>query len=293
MQVDLDAEQLLDVSAGGGADFFQHLPALADDHTLVAFALTVNVHININKVLVGTLFKALDHNGDAVGNFIAHKQQGFFAHQLGDQLFFRHIGKGFIVKIVRTLIAVGLQHGKQLVTAGAVLGGNRQHLVKAAELLDLAAAGFQLGQAVEQVYLVDDRHSGTALLQGGHHPQLGIGELPLRLKQHQGHIHVLQAGGGGLGHTGVQLVAGGMDAGGVHQHILHGSLGNDAGDAAAGGLGLLGDDGHLFAHKVVGQAGFAHVGATHQRHKDAAGHFRNRFRHSDFRLSVLSYRNGR
>ena len=40
--------RVCDVGAGGGADFFQHLPALADDHTFVALALAVDVHININ-----------------------------------------------------------------------------------------------------------------------------------------------------------------------------------------------------------------------------------------------------
>ena len=35
--------------------------------------------------------------------------------------------------------------------------------------------------------------------------------FPGRLKQHQGHIHILQAGGGGLGHAGIQPVARLMD----------------------------------------------------------------------------------
>gem|GEM_PF-5731982 len=89
------------------------------------------------------------------------------------------------------------------------------------------------------------------------------------------------------------LGAGSVDAGGVHQHILHGALGDDAGNAAAGRLGLFGHNSDLFAHKVVRQAGFAHVGAAHQRHKDAGRHFRNRFCHSVVCLSLLSWKNGK
>ena len=166
-------------------------------------------------------------------------------------------------------------------------------MVKAAKFLQLLFAGLQRSKAVKQVHLVDDRNGRPALLQRLDHRQLGVGELPCRLKQHHRHIDIFQAGGGGLGHTGVQLVAGRMDAGGIHQHILHRALGDNAGDAAAGRLGLFGHDGDLLAHKVVRQAGFAHIGAAHQRHKDAGRHFRNRFCHSVVCLSLLSWKNGK
>ena len=166
-------------------------------------------------------------------------------------------------------------------------------MVKAAKFLQLLSAGLQRSKAVEQVHLIDNGDGGTALLQRLDHRQLRIGKLPRRLKQHHRHIDILEAGGGGLGHTGVQLVAGRMDAGGIHQHILHRPLGNNAGDAAAGRLGLFGHDCDLFAHKVVGQAGFAHIGAADQRHKYAGGHFRNRFCHSVVCLSLLNWKNGK
>ena len=38
------------------AIFFQHLAALADDHALMALALTVDVHVNVDEILVGALF---------------------------------------------------------------------------------------------------------------------------------------------------------------------------------------------------------------------------------------------
>ena len=254
---------------------------------------TVDVHVNVDEILVGALFKPLDNDGNAVGHLLTQEKQCLLAHKLCDKLLLRHIGEGVIVEIVRALVAVGLEHGKQFIAARTVLSRDRDDVVKAAELLQLLLAGFQRGKVIQQVHLVDNGNGRAALLQRLDHRQLGVGELPCRFKQHHRHIDVLQAGGGGLGHAGVQLVAGGVDAGGVHQHILHGALGDDAGNAAAGRLGLFGHNSDLFAHKVVGQAGFAHIGAADQRHKYAGGHFRNRFCHSVVCLSLLSWKNGK
>ena len=87
----------------------------------MALALAVDVHINVDEVLVRTLLKALDHNGNAVGHLLPQEEQRFLAHQLCHQLLFRHIGEGIIVKVVRAFVAVGLEHGKQILTACAVL----------------------------------------------------------------------------------------------------------------------------------------------------------------------------
>ena len=45
----------------------------------------------------------------------------------------------------------------------------------------------------------------------------------------------------------------------VEQHVLRVAAVHHAVDAVARGLGLVGDDGDLLAHKGVGQAGFADV----------------------------------
>ena len=63
-------------------------------------------------------------------------------------------------------------------------------MIKAAEIFNFLFAGFQRGKIVEQVHLVDDRNGRPALLQGLHHRQLGVGELPCRLKQHHRHIDI-------------------------------------------------------------------------------------------------------
>ena len=87
----------------------------------MALALAVDVHINVDEVLVRALLKALDHNGNAMGHLLPQEEQCFLAHQLCHQLLFRHIGEGIVVKVVRAFIAVGLEHGKQIITARAVL----------------------------------------------------------------------------------------------------------------------------------------------------------------------------
>ena len=45
LQVHAGAQQFLAIHAGGGGNLFQHLAALANDHALMALALTVDVHV--------------------------------------------------------------------------------------------------------------------------------------------------------------------------------------------------------------------------------------------------------
>ena len=53
-----------------------------------------------------------------------------------------------------------------------------------------------------------------------------------------------------------------VDAGCVHKDKLTLPPVFDAANAVAGGLGLIGDDGHLLPHKGVGQGGLAHIGPS-------------------------------
>ena len=53
-----------------------------------------------------------------------------------------------------------------------------------------------------------------------------------------------------------------MEAGRVHKDKLTLPPVFDAANAGAGGLGLIGDDGHLLPHKGVSQGGLAHIGPS-------------------------------
>ena len=54
--------------AAAEAIFFSICAALADDHTLMALSLAVDVHIDVDEILVWALLEALHHHCDAVGN---------------------------------------------------------------------------------------------------------------------------------------------------------------------------------------------------------------------------------
>ena len=92
--------------------------------------------------------------------------------------------------------------------------------------------------------------------------QLRAAHMGDGLHQQQGAVHVGEAGGDDLHHILSQGGFGLVEAGGVQQDILGVLPVHHAVDAVPGGLGLVGDDGDLFAHQGVGQAGFAHVGAA-------------------------------
>ena len=51
-------------------------------------------------------------------------------------------------------------------------------------------------------------------------------------------------------------------AGSIHKHILGILTGQNAADTITGGLGLIGNDGNLFAYQMVGQSGLTNIGTA-------------------------------
>ena len=162
---------------------------------------------------------------------------------------------------------VAAQELEQLLTVPVVPDADGADLVEHAQALQLRLAGFQLRRVLDQVDLIDDRNGGAAPAQRVDQHLLRLIDAGVRLEQHHGHIHVAQRIAGGLVHPLAQLVFCLVDAGRVQQDILQRPPGNDAGDPGAGGLRFGGDNGHLFPHQQVGQAGFAHVGPADDRHE--------------------------
>ena len=78
LQIDPASQKLLAVGPGGAGDLLQHGTAFSDDHSLVAFPLAVDVHIDINQIRAGAFFEALHHDRNAVGNLIPHEKQSLF-----------------------------------------------------------------------------------------------------------------------------------------------------------------------------------------------------------------------
>lgn len=98
LQIDAAAQKLFAVCTGSTGNFFQHCTAFSNDHALVAFALAVDIYINIDQVGARALFEALHHNSNAMGDLVAHEQQGLFTDDLRHKLLFRHIRVGIIIK---------------------------------------------------------------------------------------------------------------------------------------------------------------------------------------------------
>ena len=72
----------------------------------MAFALAVDIYINIDQVGARALFEALHHNSNAMGDLVAHEQQGLFTDDLRHKLLFRHIRVGIIIKIMRAFHSI-------------------------------------------------------------------------------------------------------------------------------------------------------------------------------------------
>ena len=111
-------------------NLFQHGAALADDHALVAFPLTVNVHINVDEIGAGALLEALHDHRDAVRDLIAHEQQGLFTDDLCHQFLLRHIGVGIIIKVMGAFYGVAAQGIEQRFTAVLVADADRVDVIE-------------------------------------------------------------------------------------------------------------------------------------------------------------------
>ena len=83
---------------------------LADDDALVAVLFAVNGHIHVDDAVVA-LGKLRDLDGRAVRDLLIEAQQQLFAHELGADLLFGHIGD----HIVREQLRSGHSQRRQLV----------------------------------------------------------------------------------------------------------------------------------------------------------------------------------
>jgi hypothetical protein len=143
------------------------------------------------------------------------------------------------------------------------MGGDGDDGVKAVPGLVIGGNHRQQRRRLHGVDLVDAQNAGDLLLPDA------ADEGPLRpphvgdgLHQQKGAVHVAEAGGDHLHHVVPQRGLGPVEARGVQQDELGVPPVHHAVDAVAGGLGLVGDDGHLLPHQGVGEAGLAHIGPS-------------------------------
>ena len=141
----------------------------------------------------------------------------------------------------------------------------------------LPVAGFQFGGlgGIHQVVLVERHmHRCAGVGQQLHDEAVASSRRLAAIHQQQHQIHLADGAARGLHQALSQQVVWLVDAWGVHQHQLGGWRGEDRAQTVACGLGDRGGDGHLLAHQLVEQGGFAHVGPSHQGHKAGSEAFR-------------------
>ena len=205
----------------------------------MAFALAVNVHINVNDAAVRPFLEAFHRHGNSVRHLIVQVQQHFLPNHLADQRLFRHIRIGIVREIVRAFCRIAGQHLKQVLTAFVLAHRNGPHLIKDPQLLQLGCTHRQIRFGFQRIGFIDDCHRRPmAGANVRHQAQFRLVQLAVRLKQHQCHVHIADGGSGRFTHALAQFCAGLVNAGCVQQHILHRPAGNNARNAGAGRLRL-------------------------------------------------------
>ena len=234
----------------------------ADDDALVAglFAVDGGVHVDDAVVPLG---KAGDLHGGAVGDLLVQAQQQLLPHQFPHHLAFRLVAGLAVGEELGALRGILPQLLHQVLQAVAGVGGDGNDGVKAVPGLVVGGDDGQQLCLFNGVDLVDAEDGGDMLLLNAlDQGQLRAAHMGNGLHQKQGAVHVGEAGGDHLHHIVPQGAFGLVEARGIQQDELGVSPVHHAVDAVAGGLGLVGNDGHLLPHQRVGEAGLAHVGAA-------------------------------
>jgi hypothetical protein len=118
----------------------------------------------------------------------------------------------------------------------------------------------------EQVHLVEDQHDGRAGLADQVRGALVLdAEGRRRIHQEEQQVALLQRIAHGVHEALVELRIGAVNPGSIDEYDLRAIERQHALYGGAGGLGLVGDDGHFLPHQGVQQRGFAGVGTPHQR----------------------------
>ena len=205
-----------------------------------------------------------------MGDLLVQAQQQLLPQDFPHHLPLRLVRRHPVREQLRAFLGILPQFLHQILQAAAGVGGDGDDRIKAVPCLVVSGDHRQQLRRFHSVNLVDAEDAGDLLLPDP------VDECLLRaahmgdgLHQQQGAVHVGEAGGDDLHHVVPQGGLGLVEAGRVQQDILGVLPVHHAVDAVPSGLCLVGDDGHLFPHQGVGQAGLAHVGpSAHGNHGD-------------------------
>ena len=140
------------------------------------------------------------------------------------------------------------------------MGGDRDDGVKAVPFLVVGGDDRQQLRRLHSIDFVDAEDAGNFFLL---HPLnqrfFRAAHMGNRLHQQQRAVYIRKAGGDHLHHVVAQRGLRPVQARRIQQNELRIVPVDDAVNAVAGGLGLVGDNSYLLPHQGVGQAGLAHI----------------------------------
>ena len=198
-----------------------------------------------------------------MGDLLIQTQQQLFPQQLAHDLPFRLVGGLSVREQLRTFLGVFLQFMHQIVQTAALMGRNGNDGVKSVPHLVVSRNHRQQLRRLHSVDLVDAQDAGDLFLPDAVDQRLlRSSHMGDGLHQQQRAVHIAEAGGHDLYHVIPQSGLGLVQSRRIQQNVLGVLPIHNAVDPVPGCLGLVGNDGDLFAHQRVGQAGLAHVGPS-------------------------------
>ena len=214
-----------------------------------------------------------DLDGGAVGDLLIQAAQQLLPHQLRADLPLGLVGDHVVREEMRALGGVLLQLVHQLLQSLAGLGGDGQDGIK---VTGRAVDGHDLQQPglFHGVDLVDEQQSRDPGLPDALDERLLLGaDGGHGLHHQQDAVHVRHALLDYIDHVVAESGPGLVEARGVQQHKLGVAPVDNGGDAVAGGLRLVRDDGDLLPHQGIGEGGLARVGPAADGNHSALLHF--------------------
>ena len=254
------AENVFEFFARSGADLLDGFPALADQNSLLAFALDVNGGADAQHL--GSFLEAVNQDGDGVRDFVARLEDGFFADDFGGEEAFGLIGKLVGRKMRRGFGQTGEPGIDEIEAAGAGEGGDGKNFGK----LEFFIVALDKGQEQvfgDAVHFVQQKIDGAVEALNPLDGEAVAGtEVDRRVDDEAEDVDTFEGVLELVHHHAAENVFGLVDAGRVNQDDLGVFAIEDALNAIAGGLRLGRDDGDFLADESIDEGGFARVGAT-------------------------------
>ena len=269
--MDAPAKEFLQLLPRGLADRLDGFALVAQHDALVAVAGDIDHLVDPGRAVLA-LFPVLGFHRHLVGQFLVQAQGQLFAGHLGRDHAHGQVGDLVLGIEPGAFGHLARQPFLQVLHAVALFGRDHEGFLEGVAFVQLFGQG-QQNRRLDPVDLVDRQndagmgHVGNAV-QDTLHP---VGDAAMRLDQQDDNIGIRRPAPGRRDHGPVQPPFRREEPRRVDKDDLGLTFQRDAADAGAGGLDLVGDDGHLGPHHPVGEGGFARIGLSDQGDESGAG----------------------